>query len=68
MRIAAANLMQKRVMHTFRDRPVRISALRALFLALLISLMTLVLVTVPAPAAAAPGAGVSLAGAPLTRL
>ncbi len=39
-------------MLTFRGRPVRISVLRALFLALLISLMTVVLVTLPAPAAA----------------
>ena len=47
-------------MHTYRGRPVRISAPRALFLALLISLVTVVLITLPAPAAAAPGAAFCL--------
>ncbi len=49
-------------MHTFRGRPVRISAVRALVLAFLISLVTAVLMTLPAPAAAAPGAAFCLSG------
>ena len=39
-------------MGTFRTRSVRISGPRALFLAFLISLLTVALFTLPAPAAA----------------